>query len=117
MIHLDESRRAEAIDAGWIAHMDQLPGGEQFYRDGCKDWLVIAVCDDDKVIGALYARDGVIHLGIVPEYRKQWASKRVIRSMLAYGNRTNVRDGSPERIEFANRLGFVRQGDTYEFHR
>lgn len=116
MIHLDESRRAEAIEAGWLAYSERVKGMEGAYRAACQSWQVVAVCDGPKVIGALFVRNGVIHLGIIPEYRSKWASKRVIREMLAYGKNTTVLDNEPDCIEFVSRIGFRKEGHRYEFH-
>lgn len=93
MIRLDPTRREEAIDAGWRAYASRVPGYERAYRAACKAWEVIAVCADAIVIGALFARDGLIHLGIVPEWRGRWASRRIIREMLAHGTRTEYGPG------------------------
>lgn len=115
MIHLDESRRDEAIDAGWLAYRERTPDHESSYRDMCKQWQVVAVCNDSQVIGALFAKDGVIHIGICPEWRSKWASRRVIRQMLSYGTKTRLTpDENPEFIE---RIGFQRKGDWYEYCR
>ena len=110
MIVLDPTRRAEAIDAGWLAYRERTPGMESAYRQACEGWQVVAVVSDGQVIGALFAKDGVIHLGIAPEWRGRWASRRVIREMLAYGNTTTVLPGEPC-AEFVRRVGFERVGD------
>jgi GNAT superfamily N-acetyltransferase len=70
----------------------------------------VAVCDDDKVIGALISKDNIVHLAIVPEYRGKWASRRIIREMLKYGKTTN--DSSKQ--DFVERIGFVKNGSMYE---
>lgn len=116
MIHLDESRRDEAIEAGWLAYRERIPGHEAAYRKTCSGWHVVAVCNDGDVIGALFAQDGVIHIGIRPEWRSKWASRRVIKEMLSYGKTTRLMpDENPEFIE---RVGFVNtEGDRYEFRR
>jgi GNAT superfamily N-acetyltransferase len=117
MIHLDATRRQDAIRAGWLAYAERVPEHLDAYLVACAGWQVVAVCDDDKPIGALYARDGVIHLGIVPEYRGRWASRRVIRQMLQYGEKTTVRDDEPQCIEFVTRIGFRKERGGYVFHR
>jgi GNAT superfamily N-acetyltransferase len=111
MVHLDPSRSAEAVDAGWRAYADAVPGQEVAYRKACEGWQVVAVVSDD-VIGALMVRDGVIHLGIVPEWRGRWASRRVIRQMLAYGKRTQMLAG--ETLEFVNRIKNIEAGFGWE---
>lgn len=88
MIRLDPSRRAEAVEAGWVAYAERVPTLEVAYRREVARWAAIAVCADNEVIGALLERDGVIHLGIVPAWRGRWASRRVIREMLHHGTRT-----------------------------
>lgn len=113
MIHLDPNRRQEAIEAGWLAYRERVPGMEAAYRAACEGWRVIAVVAD-RVIGALFARDGVIHLGIVPEWRGRWASRRLIREMLSYGKRTTLADGEDGPREFIGRIGFVEtEGGAY----
>ena len=112
-LYLDPSRRAEAIEAGWLAYAERVPGMESAYRAMCEGWRVIAVVAD-RVIGALFARDGVIHLGIVPEWRGRWASRRLIREMLAYGRTTTIQDFEPQCAEFVGRIGFVKtEGSAY----
>ena len=114
MIQLDANRRAEAIEAGWLAYRERVAGLEDAYRMACDTWQVIAVVASGAVIGALFARDGVILLGIVPEWRGRWASKRVIREMLRYGRKTTVGDDEAGCLSFVRRLGFERVGN--EFH-
>ncbi len=115
MIRLDPSRRSEAIEAGWLAYRDRLPEHREAYLRACEGWSVIAVCDDDVIAGALMAKDGVIHLGIKPEYRGRWASRRVIREMLSHGRKTTLMPG--EDPEFIQRIGFVKTGDGYVVRR
>lgn len=90
---------------------------EAAYLKACEAWQVVAVCSGAEVIGALYVRDGVIHLGIKPEWRGRWASKRVIRQMLSYGTTTTVRPDEREQLEFIGRIGFVKAGESYVVHR
>ena len=115
MITLDVTRKSEAVNACWNAYRERVPEYESDYYNAVTDWNPIAVCDDDKVIGALLVKNGVIHLGIVPEYRGKWASRRIIKEMLAYGTATTLTDDEPD--EFVKRIGFVKTGDRYEFHR
>ena len=114
MIHLDESRRDEAIEAGWLAYKERAPNHERAYRAACKRQRVVAVCSDNEVIGALFERDGTIHIGIRPEWRSKWASRRVIRQMLSYGTKTKL---TPEEDpSFIERIGFRCKGEHYEFY-
>lgn len=114
MIYLDPSRRDEAIEAGWLAYRDRLPDMESAYRHACGDWHVIAVVAD-RVIGALFAKDGVIHLGIVPEWRSRWASRRLIREMLSYGKITALLPDEAEQMAFIQRIGFTPVDGHFEY--
>jgi hypothetical protein len=115
VISLDPSRREEAIAAGWLAYRERVPTMYAKYLAACEGWEVVAVTNHSEVIGALFARDGVIHLGIVPNWRGRWASRRVIREMLTYGKTTTVLDEEPQCIDFVSRIGFEKKGQKYEF--
>jgi GNAT superfamily N-acetyltransferase len=115
VIHLDPNRQEEAIAAGWKAYCERVPTYAEAYHRAVAGWSAVAVCDDDKVIGALLLKEGVIHLGIIPEYRGLWASKRVIREMLKYGTRTTMQPD--EDLTFIARIGFKQEGTNYVVHR
>lgn len=114
MIRLDPTRRTDAIEAGWQAYSQRCPQWRDAYIKACAAWLVVAVVADDEVIGALFERNGEIHLGIVPAWRGRWASRRLIRQMLCYGTRTTMLNG--EDTGFIERIGFEKRGNGYEFH-
>jgi len=102
VITLNPVAREAAIRAGWQAYAERVPGAEGAYLRACEGWDVVAVQDDDEVVGALFAKDGVIHLGIVPQYRGRWASRRVIREMLSYGTKTDF--GPTDDVRFLERV-------------
>ena len=115
MIRLDPDRREEAIEAGWKAYEAEVPGHRDAYLRALQGWQVVAICNDDTPIGALLVKDGVIHIGIVPEWRGRWASRRVIRELISYGQTTTVPPDN--RRDFLRRVGFKPQGDCYVFCR
>jgi ribosomal protein S18 acetylase RimI-like enzyme len=103
VIHLNASARESAIRAGWQAYAERLPeGAEPAYLKACEGWDVLAVQDDDKTVGALFAKGGIVHIGIVPEYRGRWASRRLIREILKHGTRTEF--GPSDDAEFLERF-------------
>ena len=106
MIHLDAARRQEAMAAGWQAYREHVPGHQDAWERACQGWDVLAVCADDDVIGALLAKDGVIHLGIVPEWRSKWASRRIIRDMMKHGAATKMRAVEPS-ADFVARVAAI----------
>jgi GNAT superfamily N-acetyltransferase len=110
-VTLDETRRDEAIEAGWLAYQEHLPAHGAAYRAACERWRVVAVVAGDEVIGALFVDVGVIHLGIVPEWRRRWASRRVLRQMLSYGKRTEMM--ADESVEFVDRIKRIDAGFSW----
>lgn len=115
MIALDEARRDEAIEAAWQAYRERLPGLRASFVAACERWQMVAIVSGSEVIGALFVRDGVIHIGIVPAWRGRWASRRLIRQMLGYGTRTTLLDGEAHCAEFIGRLGFERDGHEFRW--
>jgi hypothetical protein len=103
MIRLDPTKRPEAIAAGLQAYADQLQGHEEAYAKWCEGCDVLAVVADDEVIGAFYAKEGVIHIGIVEKWRRLWASRRLLREMLSYGKLTELMVG--DSTAFVERIG------------
>lgn len=115
MIQLDEGRREEAIEAGWRAYQERVPDCRSAYLKACEGWKVIAVCDGECVIGAFFAKNGFVHIGIVPEYRGRWVSRRLIDEMHKYGDKTTLLDG--EATDFVKRIGFHKEQGIYVFRR
>lgn len=115
MIWLDETRPNEGLAAAWKAYEERLPGLKDAFYRAATSWKAIAVCADREVIGGLLVKDGMVHLGIVEEWRGKWASRRVIRKMLEHGIRTELMEW--ESPSFIERVGFRKQGNYYEFHR
>jgi GNAT superfamily N-acetyltransferase len=67
-------------------------------------------------IGAVMDRDGVVHISILPDYRKRWAGAGIIKEIISSARsngrlRTFVAQGDTFRAEFARRLGFVFAGN------
>ncbi len=112
---LDHNRREDAISAGWRAYAERCPGMEAQYRAACDGWNATAILRDGNVIGALLHRQGVVHIGIVPEWRGRWATKGAIKEMLSYGTLTQVRDEEEGAKDFVRRLGFAHvDGSNYQ---
>lgn len=116
MIYLDENRREEAIEAGWLAYRERLPTSEAQYRAACEAWKVIAVVAD-RVIGALFCLNGVIHIGIIPTWRGRWASRRLIAQMLGHGKRTELMQDEAACASFIGRIGFKPGPDGFWEHK
>ena len=76
---------------------------ESFYREAVRLWRVVALVSGDEVIGALFHREGVIHIGIVPEWRKRWATRGLLKACFRYGTKTTLLPGEVEQREFVRR--------------
>jgi GNAT superfamily N-acetyltransferase len=113
VIRLDPSKRKDAIEAGFLACSEDLQAYKEAYYRVVEEWNPVAVCDDDKTIGCLISKDGVIHLAITKEYRGRWASRRIIKEMLGYGTSTSI--GTDENQRFVERIGFKKVGPMYEY--
>ena len=96
-------------------------GFEDFNRD-FKDWYFDYIYRE-QCIGAVISRNGFIHIGKLPEYRKRWASKNEIiylikRAMKDGKARTTIFRDDKFRKDFAERIGFKMIDDneiqTYE---
>jgi GNAT superfamily N-acetyltransferase len=117
VITFDPARRDEAVEAGWRAYSERVPTLRGAYDAVCQRYRVIAICNDSEVIGALFELAGEIHVGVIPEWRGRWITRKVIKEALSYGKSTRVLDSEPECIDFVTRLGFEKQGDLYVSHR
>ena len=107
--------RALAVKVGyeatdWTRHVD-----EHEYREAVADWDVKALIRGSECIGAVYRRGEELHVSILPEWRKRWATKGLLREL--FGNlpvRTKVTPGHEYMHDILRRLGFV-QLDSGEF--
>lgn len=75
------------------------------------DWNVKAVERDGKVIGAVYSKAGETHVSILPEFRRRWLTKGLLKDILANMTMTRITPGHDFMYNILNRLGFVPQAD------
>lgn len=103
MIALDPTRRQEAIEAGWVAYRERVPALETLYRQVCESWEVVALVADGDVIGAVFAKNGELHIGVIAQWRGRWASRRVLKACFQYGTHTDLLGSEVEQLEFVRR--------------
>ena len=105
MIWLDLHAREPAIGAGWLAYRERLPDGFTWnqWQAACEPWQMVCIRADDEPIGAVFLKDGVVHVGIVPAWRGRWASRRIIREILSHGTETTLLKNETEQRLFVHR--------------
>lgn len=77
------------------------------YEAALKDWTVKTIVRDDTPVGAAYFKDGEVHVSILPEWRKKWATKGVIAQLFA-GEKafSRIAPGHDYMFDIFRRLGF-----------
>jgi hypothetical protein len=75
------------------------------------DWDVKAIERDGHVIGAVYSKNGETHVSILPEFRRRWLTKGLLKDILADMTFTRITPGHDFMYNILNRLGFVPQAD------
>lgn len=102
--------RDEAIAIGYKATDWHEPIAYGQYLAIAAEWDVKAVVKDGEVIGATYFKHGEIHVSILPEWRKRWLTKGLLREILKNATMTRVTPGHEYMFNILKRLGFVDQG-------
>lgn len=81
------------------------------YEGIASDWQVSVLIRDTEPIGAIFKRDGETHVSILPKWRRRWATKGLVKEILADMRYTKVADGHDFMYGVLERLGFRRQPD------
>ena len=104
--------RKLALEVGFLATEWSQPIPYDLYEKSLQDWDVKAVIRDNECIGAVYFKDGEIHASILPEWRKKWATRGILREMFAHDMvTTKVTPGHEYMHGILNRLGFTQSED------
>lgn len=107
--------RELGLRVGYEATDWTVPIDEDTYLMAVEPWTVQALVRDGECIGAVYRRADELHVSILPEWRKKWATKGLLRQL--FGTlpvRTKVTPGHEYMYDILRRLGFV-QLDSGEF--
>lgn len=106
--------RELALTVGYKATDWVYPVSEATYRDAMDGWDVKAIVRDDKCIGAAYFSGDEVHVSILPEWRKKWATKGLIAALFAKSRvTTRVTPGHEYMHGILQRLGFAQQGEWF----
>jgi len=105
------SDRQEALRLGYEATDWSNPIDFEDYEFSLKDWDVQLIQRDGENIGAVYKKDGEVHVSILPKWRKRWATKGLINELFGGKVTTKVAPGHEYMHGILARLGFVLNED------
>ena len=99
--------RESGLRIGYEATDWSAPISFETYCAAVKDWVVKAIKRDDLIIGAVYYKDDELHVSILPEWRRLWVTKGILRQLFS-GPRvtTKVTPGHEHMYGILKRLGF-----------
>lgn len=90
----------------------QTPVTYQQHVDIAKDWDVKVIERNEQPIGAILSKDGEVHCAILPEWRRKWLTKSLLRFIVERPNfHTRVDDGHDYMYDILQRLGMTRRPD------
>jgi hypothetical protein len=93
----------------------RLTFGFEVYAEAVKDWEVIPLTQDGKVIGGVLAKGNEVHIGygVKPKGSIRPHLKKTLDVMIdKYGHVvTSVMEENKSGLKFCERLGFVILGD------
>ena len=99
--------REAALLVGYKATDWSAPITYEEYRAAVKDWIIKAISRDGQIIGAVYNKDDELHVSVLPEWRRLWLTKGLLRQLFG-GSRvtTKVTTGHDYMYDVLKRLGF-----------
>lgn len=99
--------RETGLAVGYAATHWPTPISYAEYEAALMDWTVKAVVRDGVPIGAAYFRDGEVHVSILPEWRKKWATRGIIAQLFASDSSfSRIAPGHDYMFDIFRRLGF-----------
>ena len=99
--------RDAGLAVGYAATDWSSPVSYEAYEAALKDWTVKTIVRDGERIGAAYFKDGEVHVSILPEWRKKWATKGLIAQLFAdEGAFSRIAPGHEYMFDIFRRLGF-----------
>lgn len=106
--------RHAGLCVGYIATDWHAPMSFRHYKQLMRDWLVRALVRDGICIGAVYSKDGEVHVSVVKEMRGKWATRGLIKQIFSNGNvKTRVSEGHHFMRGILNRMGMVADASGY----
>jgi hypothetical protein len=108
-----ENNRELALQIGHAATEWSTPVTFEQYATALKDWNVQVIVRDDEPIGAVFKKDGEVHVSIVKPWRRKWATRGVIKQIFDSANHTTVTSGHEHYMfDILQRLGMSQVGQN-----
>ena len=99
--------RETALKVGYKATDWSSPIAFDDYCSAVNDWTIKAIKRDDNVIGAVYRKDDELHVSILPEWRRMWVTKGLLKQLFVGPKiTTRVTSGHDYMYDILKRLGF-----------
>ena len=104
--------RDAALKVGFQATDWSIPISYADYTDVLQTWDVKAIVRNDTCVGAAYFKDGEVHVSVLPEWRRRWATRGVLAELFAHENaHTRIMPGHEYMYGIFDRLGFKARDD------
>ncbi|MFA5186980.1 MAG: hypothetical protein WC551_10910 [Patescibacteria group bacterium] len=99
--------RELALLFGYTATDWTFPISYPVYEQAFADWVMRALVRDGVCIGAVFTKDDEIHVSVLPEWRRKWATKGLLKQLIG-GQKvtTRVTPGHDYMYGILHRLGF-----------
>jgi hypothetical protein len=106
--------REKALEVGYAATDWSSPVSYEQYKQAMLDWSVKGIVRNGSLIGAAYFKNDEIHVSVLPEWRRRWATKGVLKQLFAnHTVTTKVTPGHEYMHGILGRLGFVKRGEEF----
>lgn len=106
------NNRDLALPVGYAATDFNYPLSYEKYVELAESWSVDAIIRNDEVIGAIFTKNGEVHVSILPKWRRKWLTKGLLQQIVARPDfYTRVDDGHDYMYGILERLGMVSRPD------
>ena len=101
-----------ALRVGYDATDWSRPISYEDYAGALQTWVVKAIVRNDICVGAAYFNDGEVHVSVLPEWRRRWATRGILAELFAHEDaRTRIMPGHEYMYGIFDRLGFKVRDD------
>lgn len=110
-----KDNRQEAMNVGYFATDWSIDIDFETYKQFLEDWDVKGIYREDRCIGAIFRKGTEIHISILPDFRKKWLTKGLLKQLLSEKEMmTQITPGHEHYVEsMLKRVGFVRNGNEF----
>ena len=106
--------RKAALVVGYIATDWTQKTSYADYKALIYGWTVRSLVRDGVCIGAVYSKDGEVHVSVVKEMRGKWATRGLLKQIFTAENyKTRVTKGHEFMHGILKRMGMVADANGY----